>query len=62
MYPAADLVFARNRWASTASFVARFGINRHDWTAFSTNDLELRTEGEGIVQRQKKLSKLLTWV
>ena len=52
-YPAANLVFARNNRASTASFVAKFGISRQDWTAFSTNDLELYAEREGNIQRQK---------
>lgn len=49
VYPATNLVFARNNRASTASLVAKFGINKQDWTEFSTNDLELHAEREGII-------------
>ena len=56
VYPAKNLVLARNNRASTASFVAKFGINRQDWTAFSTNDLELVTEREGGLLRVRNLS------
>lgn len=53
VYPATNLVFALNSRASRASFVDTSGIDRQDWTAFSTNDLELCTERKGVVQRQK---------
>jgi hypothetical protein len=51
VYPATNLAFARNRRASTASLVVKSGINRQDWTAFSTKVLELDAEG-GKIGRQ----------
>lgn len=55
-YPATNLILARNRRASTASFVDKFGINRQDCTAFSIKALELDAGREGELSMKKSQS------